>query len=389
MHHCSSDVIGFLDEAAVLAFPLGFEVVLVSLAPTIDEPLALSGLPVEEESSESGLAWTHFSLEVADFPGKGLESSTFVVALLFSFEVVPVSSASSVNELQTLAGLLVIVVSGHVGSAYSGFGSFVAVWAVKSGLSVWALIGPDAFSVGTSDESILAFASDLAHEVAEFGWVVVVLASQGAGSSASIVTFILAADLSGSVSAFAFAFLFSREVVFVATASAVDELLALTGFFVEIISGEVASAQTGFGWQGAPVRVSFEGAGAFLQALLLCNVSVSVALATAIDELLAISCIFIVVPHGEVTSAHTGFRLVNTVLFFSGASFGLHAFAIFGLDVSFIAEATRNAHQDARSRRVFVVVTGKRAGGAALFIVRVKRTILSGGESSSNEDKQH
>jgi len=131
------------------------------------------------------------------------------------------------------------VVPGEGASAHT---SFSFEFAQVLGLA-WALLGQNAFSLGTLDVSLLAGASDDALLGAELGWVLEVVAGQGAGGAALLELLVLTAH--GFAGALLGQNAFSLGVLNVSLlALASNDALqsAELGWVVEIVAGQGAGS---------------------------------------------------------------------------------------------------------------------------------------------------
>jgi len=172
------------------------------------------------------------------------QSSALVQAFVTRSEVVPVSSASSVDEGLAHASLLVVEVADHAGSAHSDLGALVAVWAVQ-GILAFTLLGRNTLSVGVLDVTLLAVASNYALHGADFGWVLEVVAGQRASSSTFLELFVLTAN--GSAGALFWQNTFSVGVLDVSLlAVASNYALKSTefGWVLVVVAGQWASCST-------------------------------------------------------------------------------------------------------------------------------------------------
>jgi len=118
-----------------------------------------------------------------------------------------------------------------------------------------------------------------------------------------------------------------------------------------------------------------------VQALLFSGVSVSVALAASVDELVAFSGLDIVVPLREIGSAHSWIGLAEARLYKGlsggGTLCGSDAASVLGLDVSFITVASGVAHENTGTRGVSVVLAGEGTSGTARLVVLVLAAFFS------------
>jgi len=189
VHHC----IHHLSQTGSMAFIFGNKVVSVSTATSIDKEFTFSSLLVVEVSSESCPARSDHLLLGAQNVLRSSQSSTLVVALVPRFEIVPVSTASSVDEDQAHALHLVVVPAGVAGLAQAGLGCLVAVGAVQGVLGGFTLFRQDTSPIRGLNVSLLAATSNNALKSAELGWVLVVVAGQGAGGAAFLEFLVLSA----------------------------------------------------------------------------------------------------------------------------------------------------------------------------------------------------
>jgi len=218
------------------------EVVSVSTASTIDELLALSGGLVEVIPGEVATAHTSFSFELAQVVGFALfRFDAFTLGVL---RVSLLAGASNDALKSANLGWVVQVVA----SQRTGGAALLEFLIFTANGFAGALFWQDAFSLSDLDVSHLAQASNDALLGASLGWVVNVVACQGAGSSAA-GEFLVFSTNSICSSTAVVAFIKGLEVVFVSSASAVDEFLALAAGLVEEIPGEVSLASPGLGFE--------------------------------------------------------------------------------------------------------------------------------------------